>query len=173
MKSSRFIIAVAAVALIAACSSGPPPKKKGPPVIIVRADQAAVIDSAHARGVFDQCSRGVPFGITGYWTPSKDDIRKLEAALPAYLHGIKLPESDAPAGASWRQYAGFIRNGRRLIYINAFPGPPLYPGDYWHREAEAVCDGGAPYWGLVYDPQSNAFGEMQFNTDAATRTHRH
>ena len=31
------------------------------------------------------------------------------------------------------------------------------------REAIRVCDGGAQFWGAVFDPASNTFSELQFN----------
>jgi hypothetical protein len=49
-----------------------------------------------------------------------------------------------------------------VIYINAFHLPEdnsLRPA----REAVRVCDGGAQFWGAVFDPASGTFNELQFN----------
>ena len=54
------------------------------------------------------------------------------------------------------------KNGKQVIYINAFHLPEdnsLRPA----REAVRVCDGGAQFWGAVFDPASGTFNELQFN----------
>ena len=156
-----------------ACGPDAPPKKKVPPApVIVRADQATVLKGAEARALFDQCTREVPHNIGGFWDPSPEQIRQLEADLVPFLRTQKLPEGSPPVQQSWRQYAGFERVGRKLIYVNGFPGP-LYEGDYWKREAEQVCAGGPAYYGLVYDPGSRTFGEMRFNPATKEFMKRH
>jgi hypothetical protein len=167
----RIFIALPLLAMLGACGNGEPPKKKLPPApVVVRADQAAVLHGPEARALFDQCARDVPQHRSGYWDPTPEQIRQLEADLVPYLRTRKLPDSSPPVQQSWRQYAGFERFGKKLIYVAAFPGP-LYEGDYWKREAEQVCAGGPAYYGLVYDPQTRAFGEMAFNP--ATKEYYH
>ena len=61
-----------------------------------------------------------------------------------------------------RQYVGIESAGKRLIYINAFHLPDD-SGVNPAREAIRVCDGGAQFWGAVFDPASNTFSELQFN----------
>jgi hypothetical protein len=159
----RASIAIAAVLMASACGGDKPPRAKAPPApVVVRADQAAVLKGAEARALFDQCTREVPHKIGGFWDPTPAQIRQLEADLVVYLRQSKLPESAPPMQQSWRQYAGFERVGRKLIYVNGFPGP-LYDGDYWKREAEQVCAGGPAYYGLVYDPERHTFGELKVN----------
>jgi hypothetical protein len=146
-----------------ACGKSEPPKKKLPPApVVVRADQGAVLKGVEGRALFDQCAREVPPHGRGFWDPTPEQIRQLEADLAAYLRTHRMPDASPPVQQSWRQYAGFDRQGRRLIYVSGFPGP-LYEGDYWKREAEQVCAGGPSYYGLVYDPGTRAFGEMRFN----------
>jgi hypothetical protein len=168
---SAACLALVALAL-AACGRDRPPAKKAPPApVVVRADQGAVLKGAEGRSLFDQCTRPVPQIREGYWDPSPADIRQLEADLAAWLRTHKLPESPEPIQQSWRQYAGFIRVGRRLIYVNAFPGP-LYEGGYWKHEAEEVCAGGPAYYGAVYDPQTRTFGEVKFNPTTKDWSHK-
>jgi hypothetical protein len=156
-----------------ACGPDAPPKKKLPPApVVVRADQATVLKGAEARALFDQCTREVPHNVGGFWDPSPEQIRQLETDLVPFLRTQKLPDGSPAVQQSWRQYAGFVRVGRKLIYVNAFPGP-LYEGDYWKREAEQVCAGGPAYYGLVYDPASRTFGEMRFNPATKEFMKRH
>ncbi len=61
-----------------------------------------------------------------------------------------------------RQYVGIEAKGKRLIYINAFRLPSdsnLDPA----RTAIRVCDGGAGFWGAVYDPQVGKFSDVEVN----------
>jgi hypothetical protein len=168
----RRAACLAGVLALGACGPDKPPPKKLPPApIVVRPDQGAVLTGSAGRSVFDQCTRDVPQGRDGYWDPSAEQIQQLEADLVAWLRTHKLPESDEPIQQSWRQYAGFTRLGRRLIYVNAFPGP-LYEGSYWKREAEEVCAGGPAYYGAVYDPEARTFSEMKFNPTTKAWSHK-
>jgi len=79
-----------------------------------------------------------------------------------------------------RQYVGFTRQGRKLIYLNAFSArvvdvfceedvKPAQEGDcrsHWRREAVGVCDGGDDFWGVEYDPESKTFSSLAFNGSA-------
>jgi len=162
-RTASIAAAIALLLAASACGKDAPAKPKAPPApVVVRADQATVLRGAEARALFDQCTREVPHHIGGFWDPSPEQVRQLEADLVVYLRGLKLPDSAPPMQQSWRQYAGFERVGRKLIYINGFPGP-LYEGDYWKREAEQVCAGGPAYYGLVYDPDRRAFSELKLN----------
>jgi hypothetical protein len=125
---------------------------------------AALLPGALAPGVVQQCSRAVP-RISGTWQPSERQIRQLEADLQS-LEGRK-PEACCNAGANlkdplhyYRQYVGVVRDGRRLIYVNAFR-EPAPPG--WRATPVVVCDGGDGYWGALYDPALRIFSQLAFN----------
>ncbi|NYB76304.1 MAG: hypothetical protein HZS22_00695, partial [Stenotrophomonas maltophilia] len=94
--------------------------------------------------------------VSGYWAPSRQQIDQLEAKLSSL-------EAQVPKVLDFdRQYVGIESTGKRLIYINAFHLPDdsgINPA----REAIRVCDGGAQFWGAVFDPASNTFSELQFN----------
>ena len=113
-----------------------------------------------AAQVLDTCSRDSPAkhadGVSGYWAPSRAQIDALESRLS------QLQPTIAEPAQSGRQYVGFIAQGRQLIYINAFTVPDhenVNPA----REAIRVCDGGAQFWGAVFDPATNQFTDVQFN----------
>ena len=63
-----------------------------------------------------------------------------------------------------RQYVGVIQNGKRVVYINGADSDVSESDDLsWKHRPLYVCDGGDRYWGVVYDPESRAFSQMEFN----------
>lgn len=116
-----------------------------------------------AAQVLDTCSRDSPGRrpgeVTDYWAPSRQQVDDLEARLSQLQPKIAAP------GDSDRQYVGIVVGGRRLIYINAFTLPDdsdLDPA----RTAIRVCDGGAAFWGAVFDPQTGQFSQVETNGPA-------
>jgi len=81
----------------------------------------------------------------GSWQPSKADIDGLEASLPQ-LVGLKADERRRIEHPEryFRQYLGIIRDGKKLIYVNA----PCQIADarYWREHLVSVFDGGSCYW---------------------------
>ena len=57
------------------------------------------------------------------------------------------------------QYAGFMRNGRRVLYLNAVVGG----GHEWRSKAKDVCDGGLIAFGTVFDLDRDEFETVMFN----------
>lgn len=60
----------------------------------------------------------------------------------------------------YRRYVGVVVAGRRLIYIN---GMCVKPPSYWRRALVNVCDGGACFWGVFYDPSTGEFSQFEMN----------
>lgn len=118
------------------------------------------------------CSRETP-KAEGFWTPTSAEIAQLEADLGKLLDvrsevccvsGSSLTAKDIET--SYRQYAGLMVNGQRLIYINAFPAASRTDGELlsdWRTEPVYVCDGGPWYWGVLYDPERRRFSQLAFN----------
>jgi hypothetical protein len=110
------------------------------------------------------CSRFAPAADGAFWQPTAEQIGTLQAALPAYVQtrrdsGLRVP----PATVSYRgQYIGFTRAGVPLIYGD-FQSAAGYPD--WAPEGKAitVCDGGPRNWGVVFDPVTRRFDEIEFN----------
>lgn len=130
----------AALCLLAGCASpraggwGGEPAARG---WIVASDTAAA-------EILRTCSRESPdrAGALPRWTPTRADITALERALP------DLPTLAPGAGSAGyeRQYVGFVRDGRRLVYVNAWPAKDA-PVQDPSREAVRACDGGPQFWG--------------------------
>jgi len=151
-------MAVAITTLLGACAttqgpaSVPTTERSGQSWVVTRPIIAAQ--------VLDTCSRPSPGReagrVSGYWAPSRQQVDQLEAKLATL-------ETQVPHVMDFdRQYVGIELDGKRVIYINAFHLPEdnrLRPA----REAVRVCDGGAQFWGAVFDPASGTFNELQFN----------
>jgi hypothetical protein len=131
------------------------------------AEQAAgyqPIEAEGLQGVIVPASLAEDFELSEkYWTPSEEDIMKLEASLPAFLEEIdqgviieRLPEY-------MRQYVGFTFENDRLIYGNFFCN--AYEID-WKKEMVFILDGGDCYFQLQYDPKNDQFLYIQFNGEA-------
>jgi hypothetical protein len=126
-----------------------------------------VLPPAEAQRLRRQCSRGFPEGLSDPWTPSPQDVERAEAALPSALDAAwaRLDGTRRPAHYH-RQYTGFVRSGKRVLYLNALAhGEFFYAelGDEWRRRAVVVCDGGTDYLGAVFDLERGAFDSLEFN----------
>ncbi len=115
-----------------------------------------------ARTLAKQCSRPPLTNIKGHWVPSSNQLSKLEKQLDQYL-SAKYPEIRKNIGQLYFQYAGLIRNKKKIIYINTIDHYTQTNPD-WRHTAMIVCDGGDMFWGLEYDPNTEEFSEMSFNT---------
>ncbi|WP_427851842.1 hypothetical protein [Stenotrophomonas acidaminiphila] len=161
MKAARsLLLFVPGLLALAACT--PANVKPGATVpTAIKAGQSWVVTRPLvAAQVLDTCSRDSPArqpdGVSGYWAPSRAQIDALESRLQ------QLQPTIAEPARSNRQYVGFIARGRQLIYINAFTLPD-HDKTNPAREAVRVCDGGAAFWGAVYDPQTGSFSEIARN----------
>ncbi len=137
----------------------------------------------HAKKAFDQCSRARPDPGDAFWLPTAGQVRDAEAALPAMLAarrklGLRMPQK-ADGGVPFRfhrQYIGFLIQGERVMYLNAYPlyyneslndewdGSPYSP----FEQPQIRCDGGRFFWGAVYRPNTKTF--EQFETNGAGST---
>ena len=161
-----FNVALAILTLLMGLSASSLAREAPPPVarsVLLAADQAAPM--------VQQCSRAVP-RITGSWIPTAKDIKRLERDLVR----IKGQRASAcctqsakmdDASKYFRQYAGVVRGGRRLIYVNAFLNPPGAGPDAvdWKQKPVIACGGGVDNWGVLYDPESRTFAQLAFNGD--------
>ena len=132
-----------------------------------RADEIpfTVLPSTQAPQPERLCSRSGPGHISSGWDPTTSQIRQAEALLPAFVESLgravprlerRVPQPDE----SYRQYIGVVIGGRQLIYVNVFP---RRPSTGWRTHFVHVRDGGAAFWGVLFDPQARRFFSPQFN----------
>jgi hypothetical protein len=104
------------------------------------------------------------------WTPETLQVVEFERLLPILLDSIKYPGIDVKEivsnlGNYCRQYLGFIRDGKELIYVNAFCSG-YFEEDSWKREFIFVFDGGSCFFQVVYDPKKKTIIEFSVNGSA-------
>lgn len=110
----------------------------------------------------------------GYWTPTKAELIEAERLLPQFLEQERrsLPQINdlttviARAPTYRRQYIGIISRGAKIIWINCFPAKPAKGSDpyqNWNREIIDVSDGGAKYWGAMFDVKKRSFERLILN----------
>jgi hypothetical protein len=102
-----------------------------------------------------------------YWTPAKDDVRKLEEKIEFYLRKV----SDRRSPALWsklaeyrRQYAGIIENGHKKIYANFFCKTAQIAD--WKTNPVAVEDGGDCFFQIKFDVEAGTFSNLYINGNA-------
>jgi len=107
--------------------------------------------------------------VNGTWALSQSDVDGLESNIshiadipfphPAYK-GSQIPHPEK----YYRQYAGVILNGRKIIYINALCEAAGNDGEsYWREKFVFVYDGGKCFWNVRYDPETKIFSLLQVN----------
>ena len=99
-----------------------------------------------------------------YWTPTKEDVRKLEEKIEFYLRKV----SDRRSPALWsklveyrRQYAGIVENGRKKIYANFFCKTAQITD--WKMNPVAVEDGGDCFFQIKFDVEAGTFSNLYIN----------
>lgn len=126
--------------------------------------KSVLLPSSEAQNVTKLCSRGGPAKVKGSWEPMKAELDALESRLPRIaklrsiggLDGIQIKHPNH----YYRQYVAIIVEGRKLIYINGICQDE--PPSNWHERLSDVCDGGCN-WGVVYDPSTGQFSDLQTN----------
>ena len=142
-----------------------PPRLAGKAILV--SGHATILTGKSALPLFNPCSRNPPAHITGYWTPAVSDIQQLERDAPTYLKAQKRTTPKMMV-KHYRQYAGFIQQGRKMIYVNGFQDPedrgyPSHGHTQWQSEPVVACDGGPSYYGMEYDIQTRQFYHLEFN----------
>ena len=172
MLSVRHPICALLIAGLAACSptpTAPAEAVQEAPARLWTTDTRAILTADAARALANQCSRAEPGPIGDVWTPTDADIESLEDDL-LLLVARKLEETgQSPSpGGYYRQYAGYVIGGRRIIYVNGVDesainnaGAPN-PQD-WRTTPVHICDGGPITFGAEYDPRTRAFTNFAFN----------
>ncbi|MEQ1817743.1 MAG: hypothetical protein ABL871_03965 [Terricaulis sp.] len=160
-----------AAAGCAPASETPPGTAQHEAASLWTVDTRTVLTGEAARDLIHQCSRVSPGPVEDLWTPSDADIAALEAELILLVARELEARGESPSlGDYYRQYAGFVIGGKRVIYVNgvnaagidADPGPAFHPSN-WRAYAIQICDGGTITFGAEYDPETEVFRNFAFN----------
>lgn len=124
-----------------------------------------VVLSGREKSVSKLCSRPGP-KVDGGWKATEQDIATLESNLKritllrsaGILKGIRVAHPEN----CYRQYIPIIVAGRKLIYVNAFCGIKVSDSD-WRTQFVTICDGGESVWGVLYDPATGEFSDLEVN----------
>jgi hypothetical protein len=112
------------------------------------------------------CSRDFPSALSGRWTPTSDDVARAEQKIGAAIQTAlaKVPpeyRKNVPA-AYYRQYTGFMRNARKVLYVNGFD--QKYGADTpWRSRTVSICDGGLANFGAVFDLSTEHYDSFAFS----------
>lgn len=118
----------------------------------------ALPDSAFAHGL-RVCARETPSGIVGYWKVAPKMVDAIDGELRAYLRKSGIDKA-LPFSFSLyvRQYAGFVRDGNRFVYVNALlleKGSPMV--EQAKKDFPASCAAISGSWGIQYDTATKKF----------------
>jgi hypothetical protein len=157
----------AALTILAACSAPAAPAARAPSPFAP--STYTILTGQEALALSHQCSRPSPGPVQAQWTPTETDIQALEPNLGAILQThLEHAGETTPVADYYRQYAGFVVGGRRVIYINGVERSavettnPNHPFD-WRTQAIGICDGGPITFGVEFDPASGEFTRFAFN----------
>jgi len=139
-------------------------KRTSPPASTERQDWV-VLPEKEALALTRPCSRSFPPDLSGYWTPGEKDVERAETrfqeALNRTLRRASKEDREGSPGRWYAQYAGFFRNGHKVIYVNAV-GQGI-PGSEWRQRVVTICDGGLMSFGAVLDLDRDAVDSFEFN----------
>jgi hypothetical protein len=104
--------------------------------------------------------------IIGTFTPTPDDVAKLEAGVFDYLKAHPSPQSPKlheKLASYKRQYLGLTvgRHHRPIVYANFF-----CRGDHWEERVVAVKDGGDCYFQIAFELRTSTFSDLMVNGEA-------
>ena len=114
--------------------------------------------SAFASGL-RVCSREAPSGVAGYWKVPAKIVDLLDVELLKHLRKSGLDARLAFQPKLYiRQYAGFVRDGVRLVYVNAILVEKTSPlANEAQKALPRSCADVSGSWGMEYNTQTKQF----------------
>jgi hypothetical protein len=105
------------------------------------------------------CAKETPSGVNGYWKVTPKIMELIDAELMVHLRKSGI-DKNLPFAAKLyiRQYAGFVRDGVRFIYVNALlieKGKPA--AEEAKKEFPRACAAVSGSWGIQYDTNAKKF----------------
>jgi len=135
--------------------------------VVFNHQQSIVLDEqmAYHKNILNPCSRTAPPTFQGTWTPTQEDIAKMEANFRR-LQRLKATECCLRTriesiNTYFLQYVGIVVDGKKLIYINAIDKSDADKNS--NNVPHDWCDGGPGCWGCLYDPATKKFFHLAIN----------
>ncbi|HYD72593.1 MAG TPA: hypothetical protein VEF55_05610 [Candidatus Binatia bacterium] len=173
MVSLKHFLFTALLA-VAACAPTPsePPNGAAQEEVaeLWTAETRTILTGDAARSLARQCSRISPGPVEEVWTPTDAEVAAIEDELILLVARELEEASQSPSpGGYYRQYAGFVIGGQRVIYVNGVDDTaiqrapnPNHPFD-WRTQPVQICDGGTITFGAEYNPATHRFSNFAFN----------
>jgi hypothetical protein len=128
----------------------------------------------HASALSRQCSRSFPADLSDSWNPGKGDVERAEPevtkSLSAAFERIPPRYRERSPGEYYRQYAGFLRGSKRVLYVNGVRKAAVDEmakfepeSARWTDHPVMMCDGGTDFFGAVFDLETGRVTEFDFN----------
>jgi len=102
-----------------------------------------------------------------FWTPSTEEIARLEVQLKPYLEGLATPKAKviaAKLGRYKRQYLGYTDGGKKWIFVNSFCR--WKQDGFWQDSLIIAQDGGTCFFRVRYDVSRSQFDQLEINGEA-------
>jgi hypothetical protein len=163
---ARSILLLTLIALVPASLAAAPPTRDELRARKLAARRYAGLAIALPQSAFANglrvCQRDLPSGIVGYWKVPPKIVDAMDAELFVYLRKSGLDKRLPFAPKLYlRQYAGFVKDGQRFVYINALLVQRNNPlAEQAKKSFPASCSGLDGYWGIQYDTQAKKFVEF-------------
>ena len=117
------------------------------------------------RDGFRLCGRRGPEGITASWELKQFEVNRIDKALIIHFdHAGPSEKPSLPLSEHQRQYLGFVRDGRRMVYVNAFPSSFRAGVVKARDQFVEECPRRFLCWGIEYDTSSLTF--LNFTPDS-------
>lgn len=151
------------------CAAPEPPAVQDGVASLWTPETRTVLTGDAARALAHQCSRISPGPVSDVWTPSDADLDTLEDPLIVQLARELEARGESPSpGGYYRQYAGFVIGGKRVIYVNGVSEAAIERdlGNAtfdWRTQPVQICDGGSITFGAEYDPATHQISNFAFN----------
>jgi len=136
--------------------------------LFYKPEYSVILDAGKGKDLLKQCSRATPEKVKDFWAPANEDIEKLNnnfkkilkvTATECCIGGLTIKKLEGYV----MQYIGVTIKNKKYIYINAFSiGSKKYYNN-WEQEPAKACDGGAGFWGALFDLEDLAFTQLSFN----------
>lgn len=144
-------------------SQGPPAPQGTSSPVKSHTMRFVLLPESEKGPVLRLCSRRSP-KVDGTWKATEQSVTALESNLrrisslrsAGSLKGINIAHPED----CYRQYIPVIVAGRKLIYVNAFCGIEV---PSWRTDFVTICDGGQSVWGVLYDPATGEFSDLEVN----------